>query len=195
MELDIATFEDTLNYALVDNAADLARWPGATGRDSYGTYHIITEYEGTGRCFWCGENLLGQRRRFSGHRKGCWTEYANHFYWSYARNWCCERQKGVCANCGWHSPFYHGQDVHFYIYALEVHHIIPLNGEQRATSPYNLPWNLIGFCHDCHQLVHAAMRPEPAPPPDPFELALSRGQMILEGMREIAKEARNVQNV
>jgi len=167
VELAIATFEDTLNYALVDNAADLVRWPGATGRDSFGTYHIITGYEGTGRCFWCGEEVEG-RRRFCGHRKGCWTEYANHFYWSSARNWCCGRQKGICANCGASRG-----------YSLEVHHIIPLNGEQRAKTPFNIPWNLIGFCHNCHQEVHAAMRPMPTPPSDPFEAALARGQMVM----------------
>jgi len=158
---------------LFDRAEDIIRWDGVTGRDRWGTYHIITGHEGSGGCFWCGKDLKSSRR-FCGHRSGHWTLYAQHFYWSYARVWCCQRQQGICANCGWHSTF---NDFN----SLEVHHIIPLNGEQRQATPFNLPWNLIGLCHKCHQEIHTVMREASKPIPlDVFELALTRGQSVFD---------------
>jgi 5-methylcytosine-specific restriction endonuclease McrA len=75
-------------------------------------------------------------------------EYYRHFVWGFARAWCIERQEGLCANC----HCYFGDE-------LEVHHIVPLNGGVRWLTPYNLPWNLIGFCHQDHLAVAAAMVP------------------------------------
>lgn len=163
---------------LASTAEELARWEAFTGHDRWGTYTIITGFEDTGGCFWCGAALEG-KRRFCGHKSGHWTEYANHFYWSYARSWCCKRQEGRCANCGWHPALYSSNDIHFYWYGLEVHHIIHLNGGPRASTPFNLPWNLIGLCHECHQEIHAVMRP-PRTIPDSWEKALLVGQGVME---------------
>lgn len=145
-------------------------------------WQVLTGYEGTGRCLWCGSELK------KGLRLYCWghgKEYWNHFEWNQARRWCCQRQLGVCANCGWHAPIDYDFDwygVHYDIYKLEVHHIVPLGGRPRQWSAFNLPWNLIGLCHDCHQDIHAIMRP-PAkvkpPGEDPWEYAEKRGQAIM----------------
>lgn len=131
-------------------------------------YKVLTGWEGTGRCFWCGGELKGKLRRYCyGHMK----EYYRHFEWRSARNWCCERQEGLCANCGAN----HG-------YSLEVHHIVPLKGTPRYFTAFNLPWNLIGFCHECHQEVHAVMRPQKEKPSkvSVYELAREQGQLVFE---------------
>ena len=161
-----------MNYALVDNAADLLTWPALTGRDTYGIYHIITGYEGTGKCFWCGDELAGKRRRFCG---GCLTQYEKHFYWPYARSWCIKRADHKCENCGEEE-----KTIGYYLQSsLEAHHIISLNGEQRAATPYNIPWNLICFCHYCHLEVGAAMRPPKWGKAGRIEVALSRGSTCI----------------
>ena len=161
---------------------DLIRWDGATGRDSFGIYHIITGFEGTGGCFWCGKELEG-RRRFCGHRSGHWTLYNNYFCWSFARGWCLERYGYQCANCGYHGVVPRGDHPSWYTEGLEVHHIIPLEGMERAYSPDNVPWNLIALCHDCHQLIHAVMRESNKPgPQDIFTSALEKGQGVFESL-------------
>ncbi len=134
---------------------ELLHWPVTTGEDSFGTYHVITGFEGTGGCFWCGESLNDKRRRFCGHRSGHWTLYANHFYWTYARSACLNQYEYRCANCGGKKE---GRG-YYAISSLEAHHIIPLEGDYRAVSSYNVPWNLIALCHQCHLLIAAAMRP------------------------------------
>ncbi len=155
-------------------ADELIHWDGATGRDSFGIYTLITDYEGTGGCFWCGEDLNGKRRRFCGHRSGHWTEYANHFYWSYASSWALKRAGHRCENCGTPEidiPMFGSR--YSERSGLETHHIIPLKGEQRAVTPYNVPWNLICLCHKCHLEIHAVMRmPAIYPPPTIGQLFL-----------------------
>lgn len=143
-------------------------------------WQVLTGYEGTGRCLWCGSELKkGLRLYCWGHGKIYWR----HFNWGSARNWCCERQHGICANCGWHYPFQHSYYYYeegYDIYKLEVHHIVPLEGRPRQFSAFNLPWNLIGFCHDCHQEVAAAMRPPKRwSRKDSWEEAEKRGQLIM----------------
>ena len=156
----------------------------STDRDSFGRYHIITGFEGTGGCFWCGKELEG-RRRFCGHRSGHWTRYAEHFSWSYAKSLCLERDGYRCANCGAKQTVPEDHHPSWNAPGLEVHHIIPLEGEQREMSPYNVPWNLISFCHVCHQLIHAVMREVNRPaPPDLFDLAIARGQAVFEPLRQ-----------
>jgi len=130
------------------------------------TYFVLTGYEGTGRCFWCGAELTGKLKRYCyGHM----IEYYRYFEWPSARRWCCERQDGLCANCGLRLD-----------YSLEVHHIVPLNGSPRYFTAFNLPWNLIGFCHDHHQEIHAVMREAfKLPVKDVWELAMETGQGIM----------------
>jgi len=148
----------------ITTAAELERFLPGKVVIANTTYTLLTGYEGSGSCHWCGGELKGYLRRYCyGHMK----LYYRHFLWTDARKWCIKRQDGLCANCGTRLS-----------YSLEVHHIIPLNGSERIWTAYNLPFNLIGFCHDCHQEVHAAMKPPklPKPIPDPWEEAMAAGQ-------------------
>ena len=123
---------------------ELIHWDISTGHDSYGTYQIITGFEGTSGCFWCGKDLEGKRRRYCGHRSGCWTTYQNHFFWNFTRYECFKRDNYRCANCGTEA-----EDIPLSYFPreaytaaretqLEAHHIIPLEGRSREMSPFNL---------------------------------------------------------
>ncbi len=165
------------------SAEELVRFDLGTVEINHTTYTVLTGYEGTERrCFWCGGELTGKLKRYCyGHMK----LYYQHFEWGSARAWCCERQKGICANCGWTPVDYgDGSDI-YYHYSLEVHHIIPLEGAPRYFSAYNLPWNLIGFCHECHLEVRDAMKEQP---PDIFDLAFAQGQAVMEFCRRATNE-------
>lgn len=174
-------------------AEDLLAYIPVTGVDTYGTFHIITGYEGTGGCFWCGKDLEGKRRRYCGNRSGCWTNRTNAFYWTYARSVCLEAYDYRCANCGksrgeldneyarpsnrYYSDIIESQ--------MEVHHIIPLEGRMRQSSPFNLAWNLICLCHKCHQDLHLILNAAARPPVlTHFELAKANGQLVLAGLVE-----------
>ncbi len=164
---------------------ELTHWDVSIGRDTYGNYAIITSFEGSGGCFWCGKDLEGKHRRFCGRRSGCWTHYQDHFFWGYARYECLEQYDWHCANCGHEGP--DGSRKISSLSRLEVHHIIPLEGEARSMSPYNLPWNLICLCHDCHQLIHGVIRGDKTliAKPDMFNLARANGQAMFESLRSI----------
>lgn len=135
-------------------AIDLIHWDMPREHDTYGWFNVITGYEGTGRCFWCGEPIEG-RRRYCRRRKGCWTRYQEHFNWIFAAHKALRESDYTCANCGLQLYRAYWNTTR----RLEVHHIIPLNGEGRAMHVYNIFWNLIVLCRDCHLLIHAAMRP------------------------------------
>ena len=140
-----------MNYPT--NVEELIHWNTFTQRDSFGLFTVITGYEGDGRCFWCGEGIEGRRRYCKG-RKGCWTSYQEHFNWNYARDACLKRFGYRCANCGIKGR---NLNIHSAMTNLRVHHIVPLNGGNRAVSVYNIFWNLITLCHDCHIELHAIM--------------------------------------
>ena len=156
----------------------LLNWDTFIQRDSFGIFTVITGYEGMGRCFWCGKEIQG-RRRFCGGKSGCWTQYQRHFSWSYASSWALRRSEYHCENCGKAAidiePIggkYNERS------GLEVHHIIPLNGADRSMNVYNIFWNLVCLCHDCHMELHAVMRP-PKEPWDSWEDAIKAGQSIM----------------
>ena len=158
---------------------ELIHWDTSTGRDSFGSFTVITGYEGTGRCFWCGADIEG-RRRYCRGRKGCWTRYQEHFAWSYAKGACLKRFDYRCANCG-----IKGRNLNMgsNMTNLRAHHIIPLNGDSRVVSVYNISWNLICLCHDCHIEVHAIMRPPRFNKdfkPDTWEEAVKIGQGVFD---------------
>jgi len=157
---------------------ELLHWDTSTDRDSFGSFTIITGYEGTGGCFWCGKEITG-RRRYCERGSGCWARYQKHFTWGSASSWATRRANSRCENCGKDErdiPFIGGKWNERS--GLEVHHIIPLNGESRFVSVYNIFWNLICLCHDCHMELHRVMREpkELLTKPDLFESALQRGQ-------------------
>ena len=131
------------------------------------TYLILTGYEGTGKCFWCGGELKGKLKRYCrGHLKF----YYRQFEWASARDWCVKRQEKKCANCGKYCG-----------YKLEVHHILPLKGGMRFFSALNMPWNLVGLCKGCHWEIHRIMRPPRLRSPKLVsqEEARQQGQLVM----------------
>lgn len=134
-------------------------------------YTVLTGYEGTGRCFWCGAKLTGKLKRYCyGHMK----EYYRHFEWGSAFRWALERAEDKCQNCGANQQFI--QEGWSSRTNLRVHHIVPLKGESRYFSAFNLPWNLVALCHPCHLEIHAIMRPpkpEKLPKYDPRQLVMA----------------------
>ncbi len=171
-------------------AEELVRFDLGTVLINRRSYTVLTGYEGVVRqCFWCGGELAGRLKRYCrGHMK----EYYNHFDWGYAKDWCVERYEHKCANCGIAQgdiPLVGSYEVRS---GMEVHHIIPLDGGSRQFTPYNLPWNLIALCHTCHLEVHVAMREEVVKKikaaADPFELANTRGQAVMETFRHAEGE-------
>ena len=154
-----------MNALMLTSGQELERFIPNRITINHMEYLVLTGWEIEGRCFWCGEELHRKGKRYCrGHMK----LYYRHFMWSYARPWCIERQEGLCANCG----IYFGDK-------LEVHHIVPLKGCTRWLSAYNLPWNLIGLCHQDHLDVAAAMRPEKVVVTS-WDLAKKVGQGILQ---------------
>lgn len=154
---------------------ELERFDLGTININHTVYTVLTGYEGQGVCFWCGGELKGKLKRYC---RGHMQEYYRHFEWSSASRWCLERYGYRCACCGRHRDNISDVGRYSLRTGLEVHHIVPLNGSTRYFSAFNLPWNLIALCHDCHLQVHAAMRPE-KPPADPWEAKIKVGQIPL----------------
>jgi len=100
----------------------------------------LTGYEEKGKCYWCGCNLPKGKRKFCCEKH--LIEYYNHFYWPWAKEEAIKRAGGKCEKCGATTD-------------LEVHHIIPLNGEKRVWNVKNRPENLIVLCHECHKKEHS----------------------------------------
>lgn len=141
-------------------------------------YTVLTGFEGTGKCFWCGGVLKGKLKRYC---RGHMVEYYRHFEWASASRWARERAGNKCENCGcaeWYIR--NGYNLRT---QLEVHHIVPLRGAARYFTVYNLPWNLIALCKACHQEVSAVMRNSTvrsAPTPlSQYGLAIAQGQLEL----------------
>ncbi len=105
-------------------------------------YIVLTGYESSDRrCWWCGEELKGKQKHYHyGHMK----EYYNHFNWNYAKVRAIKRAEYKCENCGTKEKMIGGRGE--LRISLEVHHIVPLKGQDRFFSAYNLPWNLIVLC-------------------------------------------------
>lgn len=165
-----------INWIEAD-AADLLTYFEEKERDRFGEYRILTGYENTGRCFWCGDELPDNKRRWCKGRTGHWKLYYQHFEWSRARAWCLERYEHKCGNCGCKEKSLIETYQGILRTNLEVHHIVPLEGETRLWTPYNLPWNLICLCHDCHVLIHEAMKPDRPPKLTKYEIAIQAGQI------------------
>jgi 5-methylcytosine-specific restriction endonuclease McrA len=129
-------------------------------RDRFGSYSLLTGHEGTGQCWWCGGEYPDRRpRRFCS--RDCAEAYAGQFVWTIAAGRAL-RLHPTCADCGAGYSRIRG------VRNLEVHHLAPLNGEDRNHSLKNRPDNLVVLCHDCHMKRHHP-EPEPkGPPPIPL---------------------------
>lgn len=113
-------------------------------QDAYGTYEILTGFEGQGKCWRCGEPFPDKRaRRFCSVK--CRRKYENTFYWAWAARLALRRANDTCQVCGEKARR-----------RLQVHHIIPLVGGNRMKNVLNRPDNLVVLCKKCHQTQHKA---------------------------------------
>ncbi len=108
---------------------------------SIGDIHFTGNEEGGG-CWYCGGDLPKRRRRWccDDHMYQYWENYN----WTMAAAACLRETKHTCANChrahkdifdailaehGWGSSFVDAQ--------IEIHHIIPMGGEDRQWHVLN----------------------------------------------------------
>jgi len=113
-----------------------------THKDSFGVYKILTGWEASGKCWWCGTDFTDKHaRRYCSLQ--CRTAYQNNFYWLWASNAALRRAKYRCQDCGTRGKR-----------TLQVHHIVPLNGSDRIINALNKPENLIVLCKKCHRKRH-----------------------------------------
>ena len=155
----------TLDNALnLESGEELERFDLGTVNIRGNTYQVLTGYEvNEDVCWWCGKPIE-QNKRHAHYCRGkshddflsCFRQYHEYFDWQYASRRSMRKAERKCQNCGVAATDIGTRYAHS---NLEVHHIVPLKGSLRSFTAYNLPWNLIVLCHDCHQLAHAALRP------------------------------------
>jgi 5-methylcytosine-specific restriction endonuclease McrA len=120
------------------------------GSDRWGDFFNLSGNEANGHCFWCGAET---KRRYCSKQHA--YLYLTYYRWSEAcgnvhrRIYDPVRKACVCEKCG------NGENTGYS--SIEIHHIIPLNGEDRNWNVLNIPDNLIGLCKACHIEIHKAM--------------------------------------
>ncbi len=176
------------DYSALDikSGAELERFDLGTVQINRTAYQVLTGYEvgnaaGEHICFWCGGELKGKLKRYC---RGHMTQYYGHFDWATAAAWARRRADFHCEHCGASDRDLAGAKDGYggLRTAFEVHHIVPLLGERRQFTAYNLPWNLIVLDHACHVELHAAMRPPKLkpPPPQSADQRVRDGQQAME---------------
>lgn len=173
----------------IESGQELERFDLGTFRLNGQEYTILTGFENNPDhlCWWCGQPIQGRRSRHycNGHR----ILYLNHFDWSYASPAAIDRADHKCQNCGrpdgnWYREIHSRMGILLPAITdrriLEVHHIVPLKGGERQFTAYNLPWNLIVLCHDCHVEIHRIMNEvNKIPKKTIWELAQESGQLVM----------------
>ena len=120
---------------------------------------ICTGYENQGICAMCGGPLPSGRRTYCSTE--CYELYYDLFFWAQAAQNAMYRAHHKCQVCGITARGLSRIELatwghHFLeIYRLEVHHIIPLNGQDRTWHALNIPGNLLVVCHECHVILHS----------------------------------------
>jgi 5-methylcytosine-specific restriction endonuclease McrA len=118
---------------------------------------ICTGHENRGICVMCGGELRGRRTVYCSGE--CHDLYLGLFFWPWASDSAMRRCNHKCQRCGvtgrglGRLQRQAGGWVD-YRFRLEVHHVIPLNGELRTWHRLNVPANLLVVCHECHVLLH-----------------------------------------
>ena len=129
----------------------------------------FTGNEESGACWLCGGVLPKRRRRWCCDEH--MTQYWGTYNYSYASGVCMRRTENTCENCHKsHSALFKeirertepGYCSSYTDAQIEVHHIIPLEGEPREWNVLNRQDNLTALCHQCHLQAHASMR-QPTP--------------------------------
>ena len=117
----------------------------------------FTGNEESGQCWFCGGDLPKRRRRWCCDQHK--DEYWNNYNYAAASKECWKRSEHTCENC--HKPQieltreFGWESINS---RMEIHHIIPLEGDIREWNVLNRQDNLIALCHQCHLKAHAAIR-------------------------------------
>lgn len=132
--------------------------------DRWGYFYILSGHEAVGHCFWCGIPTKRQRRYCS--RSHAYL-YLTFYHWHdacinvYHRVHDPVCRSDICEKCG--DPYHKAVSISSYakaeidIHHIDVHHIIPLDGEDRNWNKKNSPNNLLGLCKECHVQIHKDM--------------------------------------
>lgn len=98
----------------------------------------IRYHNGKKYCLWCGEYLIGRKRKFccKEHSDQFYSEWCRRYDWSTIRYLILERDNYICQHC----------DTKKSKRELEVHHIIP-----RCKGGSDKLDNLITLCTTCHK--------------------------------------------
>lgn len=127
---------------------------GRKGKELRTMKVVCTGYENQGICAMCG-GQLGKRRRIYCCEE-CANRYRDFFYWNRAKYEAIERAHHKCQRCGVSAKGLARIYARWYeISFLEVHHIIPLDGELRMWNKLNIGPNLLALCHECHLLMRS----------------------------------------
>jgi len=116
---------------------------------------VCTGYENQGICVMCGGELPKSRRVYCSDK--CAEFYKHLFFWQTASHDAFKRAGERCQRCGrgcMDVPLL-GEGSWAERSGMEVHHIIPLNGEDRTWHRLNMPYNLRVLCHKCHVYEHS----------------------------------------
>lgn len=152
----------------------------------------FTGFEDTGVCWYCGADLPKRKRRWCSD--ACRDKYWETWNWRFASSACLSRNNGACQNCGLtvdelaqqYRQRFQAKFADYRLCSLEVHHIVPIDGEDRTWHKLNEPANLLCLCHACHMEVHRVMNKLNKPPPlDNFEVAVARGQLYFAELKAI----------
>lgn len=155
-----------------------------------GDIHFTGNEEGGG-CWYCGEDLPKRRRRWccDDHMDLYWTTYN----WTGASHRCLMEAKNTCTNChrshrdisieikASHSPSPGNYWPKYIDAQIEIHHIIPLGGEDRQWHVLNRQDNLLALCHQCHLAVHLVLN-EAKREARPYVEAKAKGQLSMPGV-------------
>jgi len=139
-------------------------------------YIHFTGFEESGVCWYCGSELKGRQRRWCS--EVCRDAYWGTWNWLFASKACAQRNNHTCENCHRKESHKYGEEQ----VSLEIHHIIPIGGEDRSWHKLNERENLLCLCHECHKEIHKIMRPPKMgyKPPDSWEEARKAGQEVME---------------
>jgi len=116
-------------------------------RDRWGRYFDFSGHEEKGHCFWCGVVVKNSRYCSKQHA----YLYLTFYHWHeacinvYRRIYDPVRRGNVCEKC---NEVFIGDNT------IDIHHIIPVNGEVRNWNIKNRPENLLGLCKACHIETH-----------------------------------------
>lgn len=149
-----------------------SRSPKALGKDRYGFFFNFTGNEAIGSCFWCGKKTA---LRYCTGEHG--KMYRRQYYWPAAMYDCIDKYELVdgsnfCGDCGFTATAVNPSNL------FVVHHIMPLDGDERGWHILNQQHNLVLLCKSCHQIRHTQWNYLMRKATEPFRLRMERSTQL-----------------